>query len=322
VQNAAVTLGAGGKRTLAGQQPAAAVVWAASRFICRCWVSKPHLQRLKCVSCRNLPAQLQATPPPPQFHLPASLSLAMPHPMLTRHRSFCSQMRHLCNSVASSFPSGSRKFLFELQQLMAKAVDASPSTSAAAPSAALAGPVAAPATLLHSFTKTKTPPIGSPLPVSSSSSSAQSSQLLSPHTPSFSSSTRSLPLAAGDSAEPSLSFDLGSGGSSDFEGAGSSSAAGSTGGTVSFHADFFVSARQGEKLVRIFARESERLSMVPPQTRTAELRRSLQALSQRIPSNLYIPIFPHLYSRWRLVGIAVEQYVFLFSRPAAAIVVC
>ena len=80
--------------------------------------------------------------------------------MLTRHRSFCSQLRHLCNSVASSFPSGSRKFLFELQQLMIKADDFSPSTSAAAPSAALAGTVAAPATSLHSFTKPQTPPFG------------------------------------------------------------------------------------------------------------------------------------------------------------------
>ena len=220
---------------------------------------------------------------------------------MPRH-SFFSQLRHFCNSIALSFPSGSRKILLELQQVAPKAVDSAPATPASAPVSAQSMSASTPQ-------KPKALLIGSHLPVPSSTLTVSSSQLLSPATPSHPSSfARHVQPAAGNAAESSSSFELGMGGTSDFEGAGPSSAAGISGGTITYPADFFVSARQGEKLVRIFARESERLSMVPPPTRTAELRRSLQALSQRIPSNLYIPIFPRLYSRWRLVGIAVEQY--------------
>lgn len=210
-------------------------------------------------------------------------------------------MRHWCNSVSSSFPSGARKFLFELQQLLPKPVDTAPSAAATATLAVQSTSLTSPAK-----TKSAVPVLGSVHPVSSPVSATAPSHILSPLTPS--SSSRPLASAAVDVSESHLSCDIGGGGASDFEGLGSYSAASSPSSAAVFHADFFSSTRQGEKLVRIFARESERLSMVPPPTRTAELRRSLMALSQRIPSNLYIPIFTHLYSRWRLVGIAVDQY--------------
>ena len=208
--------------------------------------------------------------------------------------SFCAQMRHMCCSVSSSFPSGSRKVLLELQQLL--------------PAAA---PATSPATQATSSNSSSQ--LGSLPPLPSLSSSSPSSHRL-PHQslsrPSLAPAPAARLDAAAESSFPrSLSFDMTAGAASDFE---ASSALAASGGAscvaVAFDAEFFLSARQGEKLVRIFVRESSRLSMVPPPSRTAELRRSLQALSQRIPSNLYIPVFPNLYSRWRLVGIAVDQY--------------
>jgi hypothetical protein len=211
--------------------------------------------------------------------------------------SFCAQMRHLCCSVSSSFPSGSRKVLLELQQLL--------------PAAAAAVSPAAHATSSNlSSQLVSLPPMSSPSPSPSSSSSSShrlQNQTLS--RPSLAPAPAARLDAAAESSFPrSLSFDMAAGAASDFEASGASSACAGACVAVAFDAEFFLSARQGEKLVRIFVRESSRLSMVPPPSRTAELRRSLQALSQRIPSNLYIPVFPNLYSRWRLVGIAVDQY--------------
>jgi hypothetical protein len=190
-----------------------------------------------------------------------------------------------------------------------KTVDTSSPAVVAASSALQSISLSSPATAKsHLFQSTPKPP--------SAAAGPSSSLLLSPLTllpaPLHS---RTLPraAAAGDAAEQfaprTSAVDVGAAGLSDFDAPVLSSAAGSsTSESVAFHADFFLSTRQGEKLVRIFVRESLRLSMVPPPERTAELRRSLHALSQRIPSNLYLPIFPQLYSHWRLVGIAVEQY--------------
>jgi hypothetical protein len=212
--------------------------------------------------------------------------------------SFCAQMRHLCHSVSSSFSSGSRRLLLELQQLLPRTSEAAAAASPAVPATALSAPAK------HKAFQLSSPP----------QSSSSSLQRLSLQTSPSSSSSRYVAAAATATpvAEPSvprsLSFDLSAGAAFDFEGSSATTASGSSEGAVAFDTEFFMSARQGEKLVRIFVRESLRLSIIPPTSRTAELRRSLQALSQRIPSSLYIPVFPALYSRWRLVGIAVEQY--------------